>query len=281
MGEEVEQVEFTREDRVRYREKVKRCLEALRLMLDKGMFETGRQNMGVELEIYLVDRQGLPMMVNDEVLARIESEEFQTELAQFNIEFNIPPHKLIARVFRELEEELRTSLNHALRKAEELDARMLIIGILPTLRDLQLVADNLSRNPRYRVLNDQILQVRGEDFQIAIEGAEKLATQANSIMFESASTSYQLHLQTDPDDFGRYWNAAQAISAAQLAVGCNSPFFLGKQLWHETRIALFEQSIDTRTEELAAQGVRPRVWFGEKWLGDILELFDENVRYFS
>jgi gamma-glutamyl:cysteine ligase YbdK (ATP-grasp superfamily) len=100
-------------------------------------------------------------------------------------------------------------------------------------------------------------------------------------MFEAACTSMQLHLQVDPNDFARYWNAAQALAGPLVAVAANSPFFLGKQLHHETRIALFEQSIDTRTEELSAQGVRPRVWFGEKWLTEgIFELFDENVRYF-
>jgi hypothetical protein len=73
------------------------------------------------------------------------------------------------------------------------------------------------------------------------------------------------------------------LSAPLVAVGANSPFFLGKQLHHETRIALFEQAADTRTEELQLQGVRPRVWFGEKWLDEgegLWDLFDENVRYF-
>ncbi len=115
---------------------------------------------------------------------------------------------------------------------------------------------------------------------VDIEGPEKLALQANSITMEAAATSVQLHLQVSPEGFGRTWNAAQAASAAQVAVGCNSPFFLGKELWRETRIALFEQTIDTRTEELTAQGVRPRVWFGERWIDSITDLFDENVTYF-
>jgi hypothetical protein len=116
---------------------------------------------------------------------------------------------------------------------------------------------------------------------INIEGDEVLETTTNSILFEAACTSLQIHLQMDPDDFAPYWNAAQALSAPLVAAAANSPFFLGKQLHHETRIALFEQSIDTRTEELQSQGVRPRVWFGEKWLQEgVFELFDENVRYY-
>ena len=128
-----------------------------------------------------------------------------------------------------------------------------------------------------------ILAARGEDIVIRIQGEELLSTRTNSIVFEAACTSMQLHLQVDPHEFGLYWNAAQAMSAPLLAAATNSPFFLGKQLHHETRIALFEQAADTRTEELILQGVRPRVWFGEKWLDEgegLWELFDENVRYF-
>jgi hypothetical protein len=280
VGEEVPEQRFSSEDRERYREKVKRCLAALRAMLEEDRFETGRDRIGLELEIYLVDRSGTPMMVNDALLERIESEDFQTELGQFNIEFNLPPRELVGTVHTELETELRKMLNHALEQAGSLDARMIIVGILPTLTDLHVTRENLSRNPRYTMLNDSILRMRGEDLRIEIEGTERLATRANSIMMEAASTSMQLHLQVDPEDFPRFWNAAQAISAPQIAVGSNSPFFLGKQLWHETRIALFEQGVDTRPEELRAQGVRPRVWFGERWINSVMDLYEENVSYF-
>ena len=63
-------------------------------------------------------------------------------------------------------------------------------------------------------------------------------------------------------------------------MAANSPFFFGRELWRETRIALFEQATDTRPEELKAQGVRPRVWFGERWITSIFDLFEENVRFF-
>jgi hypothetical protein len=107
-----------------------------------------------------------------------------------------------------------------------------------------------------------------------------LSAYADSIAPEAACTSVQLHQLVHPEDFARHWNAAQAIAGVQLAVGANSPFFFGKELWRETRIALFEQATDTRPEELKAQGVRPRVWFGERWITSIFDLFEENVRYF-
>ncbi len=281
MGRDIDSTEFTREDRTRYREKVKGNLAALRQLIESGRIETGRRTLGVEMEVYITDADGHAAPVNAKLLERITEGDFQTELAQFNVEFDIKPRRLTGRCFGEIEDALRRSLNHAHAMAETLDAQVMIIGILPTLTDFDVTEQNLSANPRYKALNDTILAARGEDILIRIEGDEILETTANSILFEAACTSMQLHLQVDPADFARYWNAAQVLSAPLVAVGANSPFFLGKQLHHETRIALFEQATDTRTEELASQGVRPRVWFGEKWLTEgIFELFDENVRYY-
>jgi gamma-glutamyl:cysteine ligase YbdK (ATP-grasp superfamily) len=281
MGRDIDTTEFSPEDRVRYREKVKANLAAFAELVDTGRFERGRRLVGVEMEVYCTDRDGHAMPINAELLRRIASSDFQTELAQFNIEFDLKPRRLSGEALSHIEDELRTALERAQAKAETMDAQVTIIGILPTLTDFDVTEQNLSANPRYRALNNSILQARGEDILIRIEGDETLETTANSILFEAACTSMQLHLQVDPEAFATFWNAAQALSAPLLAVAANSPFFLGKQLQHETRIALFEQSIDTRTEELQSQGVRPRVWFGEKWLSEgIFELFDENVRYF-
>jgi hypothetical protein len=130
------------------------------------------------------------------------------------------------------------------------------------------------------LLNEQIFAARGEDLEIAIVGVERLSTYAETIAPEAACTSVQLHQQVDPEAFASHWNAAQAIAGVQVAVAANSPFFYGKELWRETRIALFEQATDTRPEELKVQGVRPRVWFGERWITSIFDLFEENVRYF-
>jgi hypothetical protein len=281
MGRDIEQVRFTREDRQRYREKVKLDLRVLRRMLDEGLFESGRKLIGIEVEFHVVGEDGDPAMINDQLLQKLENPDFQTELAQFNIEFNVAPHKLVGSVFREIEEELETSQRFAQAQARELDAQVVTIGILPTLSTLHTTIQNLSANPRYHLLNEQILEARGEDLVVEIEGTERLELSTSSIVMEAAATSVQLHLQVTPEGFGRTWNAAQAISAAQIAVGANSPFLFGKELWRETRIALFQQTIDTRTEELAAQGVRPRVWFGERWIEGVTDLFDENVRYFN
>jgi hypothetical protein len=155
-----------------------------------------------------------------------------------------------------------------------------MIGMLPTLTQQHLTMESLSANPRYRLINEQIFAARGEDLHITIDGPERLATYADTIAPEAACTSVQFHLQVSPQDYAANWNAAQCLAGVQLALGANSPFLFGKELWRETRVALFEQATDTRPQELKEQGVRPRVWFGERWITSVFDQFEENVRYF-
>ncbi|KRF17336.1 glutamate--cysteine ligase [Nocardioides sp. Soil797] len=280
MGEEVVAQEFSRADRTRHREKVRRCLDVFARMLREARFDTDDPMTGLEIELNLVDASGDPALKNAEALAKIADPDFQTELGQFNVEINVPPRHLRDGGLTAYEENLRVSLNDAESKSAQVGAHMVMIGILPTLGEGHMGPSSLSGNPRYQLLSDQILDARGEDIVIDINGVERLSTTADSIVPEAACTSTQLHVQTTPDEFAAYWNASQAIAAMQLAVGANSPFLLGKELWRETRIPLFEQATDTRSEELKAQGVRPRVWFGERWVTSVFDLFEENVRYF-
>jgi hypothetical protein len=280
VGDEVAAKVFTGEDRKRYREKVKRCLDVFARMLAEARFDADRRSIGLEIELNITEETGDPAMANQHVLELIADPDWQTELAQFNIEINIPPRTLADGVLSELETAVRSSLNHAEEGAQKAHARLLMVGILPTLSEDLLNGSVLSANPRYALLNEQIFAARGEDLHLAIDGVDRLSVYADTIAPEAACTSVQLHQLVDPTAFARHWNAAQCIAGIQLAVGANSPFFFGRELWRETRIALFEQATDTRPEELKAQGVRPRVWFGEGWITSIFDLFEENVRYF-
>jgi gamma-glutamyl:cysteine ligase YbdK (ATP-grasp superfamily) len=280
MGTEIERTVFTSADRVAYRQKVRQCLDVFAQMLREARFDHDRPLTGLEIELNLVDEAAQPALRNADVLAAIADPDFQTELGQFNVEVNVPPRLLAGTGPAEVERGVRASLNAADAKARTVDSRMVMIGILPTLRPEHLTAEALSANPRYALLNEQIFAARGEDISIRIDGAERLATETDTITPEAACTSTQFHLQVSPGEFGRVWNAAQAVAGVQLALGANSPYLLGRQLWRETRIPLFEQATDTRPEEIKAQGVRPRVWFGERWITSVFDLFEENVRYF-
>ncbi|GHE48134.1 hypothetical protein GCM10018785_17230 [Streptomyces longispororuber] len=280
MGEKVEAGSYDLSDRQLYRIKHQQCLDALGRMLDERRFDRPKNLLGLEIELNLTGPDGTPRMMNAEVLERIASRDFQTELGMFNLEVNIAPHRLGGRVLDQLAEELRTGLSYAHRKAAEVDAGIVMIGILPTLSRADLVSANLSDDDRYALLNDQMVAARGEHFALDIEGVERLRCSSASIAPEAACTSVQLHLQVTPGKFADVWNAAEAIAAAQVAVGANAPFLFGRELWRESRPPLFLQSTDTRPPELQAQGVRPRSWFGERWITSAYDLFEENLRYF-
>ena len=280
MGQEVASKVFSRDDRQRYRQKVRSNLDVFARMLAEARFDPEVRSFGLEIELNLTDDAGDPAMVNAAALEAIADPDFQTELSQFNVEINVAPRLFGGHVMSELETGVRRSLNSAEEMARTVGAHMMIIGILPTVDEAHLNAESLSANPRYRLLNEQIFAARGEDLEISIAGIERLSTHADTIAPEAACTSVQLHQQVRPETFAACWNAAQAIAGVQVAIGANSPFFFGRELWRETRIGLFEQATDTRPEELKAQGVRPRVWFGERWITSIFDLFEENVRYF-
>jgi gamma-glutamyl:cysteine ligase YbdK (ATP-grasp superfamily) len=280
VGRDIQAIKISGEDRRRYRDKVRRSLDVFARMLRDRMFEGSAGTVGHEIELNLVDERGRPSMRNAEVLEAIASPAWATEVGQFNLEINVPPRKLDGDAFGELEQEVRADLNAADARARQAGSRLVMIGILPTLTEKDVEAETMSANERYKVLNEQIFAARGEDMRIEIEGAESLLTYCDSITPEAACTSVQLHIQVSPDDFADYWNAAQSIAGVQVALAANSPFLFGRQLWHETRITLFEQSTDTRPDELKEQGVRPRVWFGERWITSVFDLFEENIRYF-
>ena len=280
MGEFVEATTFTRQDYRLYRRKVRRCLDVFAQMLDHFRFDVDRPMTGLEIEINLIDQSGRPVMRNAEVLGVLTNPDFQPELGLFNLEFNVPPRLISGQGLAEYESYVLSGLAAAEEKARLVDAGMVLIGIVPTITPEDTVLDNISHNPRYRTLNEQIIDSRGDDVLIDIRGVERLRAQTDSIMPEAANTSVQFHLQVTPATFANYWNAAQAMAGVQVALGANSPFLYAKRLWAETRVPLFEQATDTRSEELKNQGVRPRVWFGERWITSIFDLFEENVRYF-
>ncbi|MDQ2710421.1 MAG: glutamate--cysteine ligase [Actinomycetota bacterium] len=293
MGQNLARRPFSRLDRQHYRGKVHRCLNALATMLRDGGFAWDDEaTTGLELELNLVDHRFDPVMGNAAVLDRVDRPELQPELGQWNVELNLPPRPLGGHQGRFLEHSLLDLLAELEKQAELSNARVLAIGILPTLDAGHLISERISPSTRYAMLNEQMVAARGEPFRLDITGvapngvapkgmpAERLKMEFDSILPEAACTSLQLHLQCPPEQFAAAWNAAQCVAGVQLAVGANSPFLLGRRLWAETRVPLFLQATDVRSIELRNQGVRPRVWFGERWITSIFELFEENVRYY-
>lgn len=256
-------------------------VRALEVMLERGMFETSRRCVGAEQEMFLVDANGRPAPVACEILRTLDEPRLTTELGRFNLEANIDPRRFRGRALSEIEREVRELVARADEGAREQGARVLLTGILPTLRHGDLTLDNMTPSPRYRALNDTLMRLRGGDMRIAIKGIDELRVSHDNVMFEACNTSFQVHFQVSPDEFAKLYNVAQLVTAPVLAAAANSPVLFGARLWHETRVALFSSSIDDRSTSLQARGFKPRVTFGDQWVQEsVLEIFREQIARF-
>jgi len=256
-------------------------VRALERMIDEGWIEKGVRRIGAEQEMFLVDRTLQPANVALKLLEELPASHFVTELAQFNLEANLTPLPLSGRSFSDMEAELLRLLGIARDVAAKSGTKIVLCGILPTLDKSHLGLDSLTPIPRYEQMNRLMTEQRGGRFQALIKGLDELQTVHDNVMLEACNTSFQLHFQAGADEFARLYNLAQVIVAPLLAAGPNSPVLLKHRLWHETRVALFQQSLDTRAEHKVARGVRQRVSFGDRWVrGSILEIFRDDIARF-
>lgn len=256
-------------------------LRALERMLDEGLIESGVRRFGCEQEMFLVDRAWRPATVALQVLDLLDEENFTTELGLFNLEMNIEPMRLVGGCFSALQERIEELLGMVRDAAHRVGAEVVLSGILPTLSKSDLTLDNITPRARYYALNEALTRMRGGAYRLHIEGRDELNIEHDSVMLEACNTSCQVHLQVDPDEFARMYNVSQAVIGPVVAAAVNSPLLFGKRLWAETRIALFQQSLDTRSTTVHLRDLSPRVRFGEKWVEQsVTELFQADIANF-
>ena len=256
-------------------------LQALEKMLENGLIESGVRRFGCEQEMFLVNRAWRPAPVAMEVLERLDGEAFTTELARFNLEMNVEPMVLGGACLSTLQESIEELLDMAREAASEEGADVVLAGILPTLGKSDLTLDNISPMPRYYALNESLTRMRGRAYRLQIQGRDELQIEHDSVMLEACNCSCQVHLQVDSTEFAPMYNAAQAMTGPVLAAAVNSPVLFGKRLWAETRIALFRQSIDTRSTSVHLREFSTRVRFGDRWVKEsVAELFQEDIAQF-
>lgn len=257
-------------------------MAALEQMLEADLFERDTVRVGAEQEFCTIDYNLQPAMIAMEMLEALNDPHFTTELALFNLEANLDPRKLEGNCFSALESDLIGLLTRANQQAHKLGAKIILTGILPSIRHKDVVLENITPNPRYRALNDAILESRGGEFKLHIMGLDELITRSESVLFEACNTSFQVHYQTQPDLVDAHYNWAQMIGGPVLAACTNSPLFLGKRLWSETRIALFHQSADTRKNLNPMRHQRERVTFGQEWSREgALGIFRDTVKRYG
>ena len=246
------------------------------LINNEGLEDFGR--IGAEQEFCLLDDNFRANPINKKILKHLSSEGFVTEIAKFNMELNIDPIDINKSCLRKLENALLKKMQIASNYAKKNDSKIILTGILPTVRKYDLRFENITPNQRYFELCESINKIRGENYKLRIRGIDELVFEHDSPLVEGCNTGYQFHLQIGPKDFSRMYNISQLISGPVLAVSTNSPMLFGKRLWHETRIAVFQQSTDTRVIGSYHPGTLPRVTFGNNWINDsIIEVFKEDI----
>ncbi len=256
-------------------------LRALEEIIAQGMVETGVRRIGCEQEVFLIDNSWRPMPVAMEVLRKIDAPEYTTELGRFNLEFNLPPLAFQSDCLSQLENLLNDHLRRLQRAASHCGAYVLLAGVLPTLRKTDLELENMTPLPRYFALNNALKRLRGGAFEFHLAGTDELIVKHDNVLIEACNTSCQMHFQVGPEEFARLYNIAQVVTAPTLAAAANSPILFGQRLWHETRIALFQQAIDTRSPGHHVEERSARVSFGNDWVKDsVLEIFREDIARF-
>ena len=282
MGQEIEAARFTPNDFVEYADSLRRETGLLRDWFRDDVFSHRDRMGGFELEAWLVDSSAHPLPINDVFLKNLNNPMVVPELARFNVELNDHPQHLWGSAFGRFEASLGATWQQCRQGAADLDAYLLMIGILPTLQESELSQANMSDLKRYRALNEQVLRLReGRPLEIEINGREHLSMEHHNVMLEAAATSFQLHLKVHPDVAARAYNAAMIVSAPMVGVSANSPYLFGRDLWDETRIPLFEQSVSVGGFAGASHGPLRRVTFGSGYVRDsILECFIENEQHY-
>ncbi len=279
MGDEISRREFSLEDAREFESRLREETRILTEWFDDDYFETEKMKCGFELEACLLTDDFSPAPVNEDFLKKVDNPLVVPELSKFNFEINSTPHPLEGNILSKLEEELFRVWRICEIRAEEIGSKLLTIGILPTLCDEVLTIDNMSSLNRYSALNQQVLRLRGgRPLELKIEGRDFLHVQHQDVMLESAATSLQIHCQVTSDEAARHYNLSQILSAPMVAAAANSPYLFCRDLWDETRIPVFEQSVSVASFVDDLDQVVRRVTFGTGYATDsLLKPFLENL----
>ncbi|WP_136482728.1 CBS domain-containing protein [Cognatitamlana onchidii] len=271
----------TKKDRENYVHHLLNDIKALDMLIDKGLIDDGPLRIGAEQEFCMVNEDFFPESKSLEILEDINDSHFTTEIGNYNLELNLDTFELGNECFSKLHKQLESLLNKAKTVAEKKGIKIVLTGILPSLSVSNVDESSMTNKERYTVLNDAIKKSRRKSFDIHIKGVDELNLLHDSVMLEGCNTSFQMHLQLNPNGFVDNYNWAQAIAGPILSACTNSPLLFGKELWSETRIALFTQSVDTRANSYLLNEKQSRVSFGRDWQrGTITDIFKDNITRF-
>jgi hypothetical protein len=280
MGEEIKKEHFEQADFDAFQQRLEQETELLRSLFADNAFDNSSRKLGYELELCLADEKGNPSRVNTQVLDSANNPLFTTELARFNMELNGNVFEYGGDVFSRIEGDLVDLFQQAENAARDLDSQIGMFGVFPSVTEEHLNPDTyMTELHRYKLLNQQLLKMRGRPVHLHLDGEEQLDVEKHDVMLEALATSLQIHSLVPFDEIVPTYHAGLWSSMLILAATANSPLVLGKSCWQESRIGIFKQSVDTRNPQEVEDHIVPRVHFGKGYINSLLDLFEDNFYY--
>ncbi len=278
MGNEITNRVFTKDDFIAFKKSWLAELAYVKALFDQGSeVFSDKYRIGYELEVCILDSANLPNPINKKILDDINSPLFTNELAKYDLEINGNVFELDANAPQRLGRDLLSLWKQAQESAAKFNAQLGLFGVLPSLKFEHFnQALYQSDMHRYTLVSQRMKELRHEPIKILFHGEDEVSLQKDDVMLEALGTSLQIHLQIPFDEAVEYYHAALLASVVLLGFAANSPLVLGKRAWQESRITIFEQSVDTRDKQRREHGDEKRVHFAHGYIDSWLDLFEQN-----
>lgn len=247
--------------------------------INKFFIERGLE-IGAEIEFFLLDKNYDPAPENLKFINLVAEPYLICEVGAAQLEINSGHFNFGADCLTRLHENILKYWQKCCELARQNNYHLALIGSLPTANDKHHQLDFMTDKKRYHLIDACMAEQRGgRPININIEGVERLVLQPQSVAMNGLVSAFQMHMQIGLSQSVRYYNVAQAIAAPVLALSCNSPFFFGKRVWSDTRIATFDQVMTLQHFD-KARGFKCCL-FGLNYLKDsYFELFEQNYQFF-
>ena len=281
MGSEISHREFTEKDFMAFQKALDAEFEYVKTLFEIGCkVFSNEYRIGYELEVCILTQNNLPNPINKQILNDINSPLFTNELAKYDLEINGNVFELDNEAPEKLGEDLLSLWKQAQDSAKKFNAKIGLFGVLPSLKlkhfNKELYQSDMHR---YTLVSQRIKELRHESVKILFHGEDEVSLEKDDVMLEALGTSLQIHLQVPFDQAVEYYHAALLASVVLVGFGANSPLVLGKRAWHESRIAIFEQSVDTRDKQRREHAEETRVHFAHGYIDSWLDLFEQNKMF--
>jgi gamma-glutamylcysteine synthetase len=277
MGLAIKTAQFSESDYAQFSERLQQNLVVLKRVLQDPDFGGDARSYGAELELYIVGADGSVLPVNQKIEQAHSDPLLTLELNRFNLEYNLQPVFDTDSPFSQLHQQLDKALGSLDSTAAKFGARLVPVGILPTLTPPDLGPECMTELPRYHALSAGLKRLGSGRFKIHIDGSPPLLMERDDVTMEGANTSFQFHYRVKNKDFAHTFNAFLLATPVIMGLAANSPTLFGHRLWHETRVPLFKHSIDSRVSD--KQWSQPaRVSLGQGWVREsAYELFAQTA----